>query len=267
MRIAFRGLVLTSICSAVLAWSAQAHASSRTLNISSPVANATVSGTINVTGAAGSEWVNIAAYDVNGNKIGNDVTPSNGAYSISVNTTQLTNGSDEIQVIAFSVPAGHSGGTSASANVTVNVNNNPSALSISSPVANASVSGTINVTGAAGSEWVNIAAYDVNGNKIGNDVTPSNGAYSISVNTTQLANGSDEIQVTAFSVPAGQSGGTSASANVTVNVSNGAAPSPTPTPTSTSALSILSPAANANVSGTINVTGVAGSEMGEHRGV
>ena len=67
---------------------------------------------------------------------------------------------------------------------------------------------------------MNIAAYDVNGNKIGNDVTPANGAYSISVNTTQLANGSDEIQVTAFSVPAGQSGGTSASANVTVNVNN-----------------------------------------------
>jgi hypothetical protein len=242
MRTAFRGLLLASVCSSVLVWSAQGHArsSKTTLTISSPVANAAVSGTINVTGSAGSEWVNVAAYDVNGNKIGSDVTPSGGSYSISVNTTLLANGSDEIQVTAFSVPAGQSGGTSATADVTVNVNNNAapsptptptstSALSILSPVANATVSGTINVTGVAGSEWVNVAAYDVNGNKIGNDVTPSNGAYSISVNTTQLANGSDEIQVFAFSVPAGQSGGTSASANVTVDVSNSTSPSPTPT--------------------------------------
>jgi hypothetical protein len=93
-------------------------------------------------------------------------------------------------------------------------------LTISSPAANTTVSGTIQITGNAGSGWVNVAAYSSSGTKIATDVAPSNGSYSLSLNTTQLPNGSDVIQVTAFSVAAGQSGGTSTSISETLNVQN-----------------------------------------------
>jgi hypothetical protein len=98
------------------------------------------------------------------------------------------------------------------------------ALTVTSPANGANVSGTITITGQAGAEWVNITAFD-NGNgglKVGNDVTPLSGAYSISVDTTLLANGLTSIAVTAYSVPAGQTSGTSTSVTLSVNVENAA---------------------------------------------
>lgn len=96
--------------------------SSTAFSVTSPAANATVSGTVTVTGTAGSSWVNVAVYDnATGSKISADTTPSNGTFSLSVNTTLLSTGSHQFNVIAFSVPAGQPGGTKATSSVTVNV--------------------------------------------------------------------------------------------------------------------------------------------------
>lgn len=73
----------------------------------------TAGSTFTISGTAGTEWVNIAAYDVNGNKICSDVTPSSaGAFSLSCNTSTLVTGSNTVDVMAFSTPAGVTGGTS-----------------------------------------------------------------------------------------------------------------------------------------------------------
>ena len=204
-------------------------------NVKTPIAGTTVSGTTVFRGQAGSQWVNVAAFDVSNNyaKISADVTPSNGSYSVSVNTASLANGTTTIGIIAFSVPAGKSGGTSSEADVSVNVQNNPTLFNVKTPAAGATVSGTTMFRGQAGSQWVNVAAFDVSNNyaKISADVTPSNGTYSISVNTASLANGATTIGLIAFSVPAGQSGGTSKEVDVAVNVQNTVTPSPTPTVT------------------------------------
>jgi len=217
-----------------------AKSSSSAFTISSPSNNASVSGSIQITGSAGSKWVNIAAYNSSGSKVANDVAPANGAYALTVDTTKLPKGSNVLSVVAFSVAAGQSGGTSATVSLTVNVTSvaptptptpiSSSAFTISSPANNASVSGSIQIKGVAGSEWVNIAAYNSSGSKVANDVAPANGAYALTVNATQLAQGSNALSVMAFSVAAGQSGGTSAQLSLTVNVT-GAAATPTPTPT------------------------------------
>lgn len=98
------------------------RASSTSFTVTAPAANATVSGTVSVTGTAGSKWVNVCVYDhATGAKIGADTTPSGGKYAVSVNTTQLSTGSHQFDVIAFSVAAGQAGGTKTTSSVTVTV--------------------------------------------------------------------------------------------------------------------------------------------------
>src|SRR6202020_3080361 len=95
-------------------------------------------------------------------------------------------------------------------------------LTVTSPSNGATISGTVVFKGQAGSEWVNVAAYDETsaGAMVGSNVKPSNGAFAILVDTTQLASGMTSFAIKGFSVPAGQSGGTSRSVALTVNIAN-----------------------------------------------
>lgn len=75
-----------------------------------PGANSRVSGTIAITGTAGADVANVAAYSASGQKIAADMTPVDGGYRLSFNTEQLDNGSTVISVIGFTTGAGQSGG-------------------------------------------------------------------------------------------------------------------------------------------------------------
>lgn len=90
-------------------------------------------------------------------------------------------------------------------------------LTVTTPAQNATVSSTFNIKGTAGTEWVNIAIYNSAGTKVGGDITPSGGAWSTSVNMGSLS-GAQTLSVTAFSVAAGQSGGTSKTVTLSVTV-------------------------------------------------
>ncbi len=98
----------------------------------------------------------------------------------------------------------------------------PSAFVVTTPANEATVSGTITVAGTSGSEWVNVAVYDANNGyaAVSTNVTPSGGDWSTTVNTNVLVyvNGDADIAVVAFSVPAGESGGTSTSVNLSLVV-------------------------------------------------
>jgi hypothetical protein len=102
----------------------------------------------------------------------------------------------------------------------------PTDFSVSSPANGATVSGTIQVTGVAGSQWLNVAAFALTGTtinwsqKLSADTAPAGGAFSLSLDTTQLADGTVPIAVVAFSTPPGQSGGTTTSVNLTLSVDN-----------------------------------------------
>jgi hypothetical protein len=130
--------------------------------------------------------------------------------------------------VADAQRGGKSGSSSSSGSST---SSSSTAFAVTSPAQSSSVSSTFTVSGTAGSEWVNIAVYS-GSTKIGADVTPSNGTWSTSVSAGSLT-GSQALTVMAFSVAAGQSGGTSTSTTLTVNI--GAAS----TSTSTSTAAVL----------------------------
>lgn len=88
----------------------------------------------------------------------------------------------------------------------------------------ASVSGTFTISGTAGSTWVNVGLFNAAGTNLGSDVKPTNGKWSLSIDTTKLPVGANALTVMAFSVPAGQSGGTSASVPLTLTVAQPAPP-------------------------------------------
>ncbi len=88
----------------------------------SPSNGATVSAPITIRGAAGTTFKNVAAFlpSRNYEKISADVAPVNGSYTLSIDSSKLVAGNNSIAVIAFSVPAGQSGGTSSTVNLTLN---------------------------------------------------------------------------------------------------------------------------------------------------
>ena len=94
-------------------------------------------------------------------------------------------------------------------------------FSVTSPSNGSSVSAPLVIRGAAGTAWKNVAAYLPNSNwtQISADVTPSGGSYQLSIDVSKLAQGSNAIAIIAFSVPAGQTGGTTSTVNLTLNYS------------------------------------------------
>ena len=87
--------------------------------VTSPAQNATASSTFTVSGTAGTQWVNVAIYS-GSTKLSSDVTPSGGKWSATVKMGTLT-GAQTLTVMAFSVAAGKSGGTSTSASLNVTI--------------------------------------------------------------------------------------------------------------------------------------------------
>lgn len=186
------------------------------LVITSPAAGATVSGTVNLIGTDGG----VTVQAMNGTvSLGSTVLAQPVSFSVPVDTTQLANGpqtltvNDGVNVATVSVIVN---------NVAVVVVPPPATnlLTVSSPVAGAAEGATFNVVGVAGSQWVNVAVWDnASGNKVGADTTPgAGGAFSIPVNMGSLT-GTCQLNVIAFSVAAGQAGGTQATASVSVVVS------------------------------------------------
>lgn len=126
--------------------------------------------------------------------------------------------------IALSACGGSGSDESSGADSSVNKRTSSSSFTLTSPAANAVVSGTVTVTGTAGTNWVNVCVYDhATDSKVGVDATPSGGKFSVQVDTTKLAVGSHRLDVVAFSVPAGQSGGTKSTLSLTVTVARSTA--------------------------------------------
>ena len=128
--------------------------------------------------------------------------------------------------------AGCGGGTAVS-----QVNNSPPAVSITSPVSGATVSGTIIITTSVSANTTSVQ-FSVDGNSAGAAVTSA--PFSFSLNTTTLSNGSHSLTASA-STAAGQM---ATSAAISINVNNAAPPT----------ISITSPTSGATVSGTITIT-------------
>src|SRR6202140_1633952 len=214
------------------------------VSISSPTANQTVTGTIPVTATA-SDNVAVASvqFKLDGANLGAPVTSA--PYQISWNTTSATNASHSLTAVA--TDTSNNSTTSTAVAVTVNNDTTPPSVSISSPTANQTVTGTIPVTATA-SDNVAVASvqFKLDGANLGAPVTSA--PYQISWNTTSASNASHSL--TAVATDTSNNSTTSTAVAVTVN-----------NDTTPPSVSISSPTANQTVTGTIPVTATASDNV------
>jgi len=226
---------------------AQLGLGSLVVTVTAPPNGAQVGGTVPVRASVsivGLLTVAGVQFQVDGANLGAEDTSA--PYEIPWNTLTATNGTHTITAVARDSLGVR--WTSNTVTVTVFNDTTPPSVSVTSPAAGATVSGTITMTANA-SDNVGVVGvqFQVDGVNAGAEATSA--PYSAPWNTLSAANGSHVV--TAVARDAAGNRGTSAA--VTVNVFNDTiAPS----------VSITSPAAGATVSGRLNVTANASDNVG-----
>lgn len=211
------------------------------VNITAPSNSATVSGTTAVTANATTTTGTISSvqFKLDGANLGSADTTS--PYSVSWNTTTVANGTHTLTAVATN--SANLSTTSSAVSVTVN---NPTAptVSITAPTANATVSGTQDVTAnaATASGTISSVQFKLDGNNLG--AADTTAPYSVAWDTTTATNGVHTL--TAVAKNSANLSTTSTSVSVTVD--NPVAPT----------VSITAPAANSTVSGSQTLTATAG---------
>jgi len=184
--------------------------------ITSPVAGATVSGSLTVSATA-SDGVGVVGvqFRLDGAALGAEDTST--PYSVVWNTLTAANGAHTLTAVARDA----AGNTTASAGVTVTVANDttPPAVAISAPLAAATVSGSITITATASDNVAVVGVqFRVDGAALGAEDTTA--PYSIAWNTTAASNGTHTLTAVARDA----AGNRTTSAAATVDVENSAAP-------------------------------------------
>src|SRR2546426_344844 len=170
------------------------------------------------------------------------------------NTTTAANGSHTLTAVARDA----AGNTTTSSPVTVTVNNapppdtTPPTVSITAPASGATVSGTTSVTASA-SDNVGVVGVQFMRDGVALGAEDTSAPYSVSWNTTGVANGSHTVSAVARDA----AGNPRTSATVTVTVSNGPPPD-----TTAPSVSITSPANGQTVKGTVSVSADASDNVG-----
>ena len=180
------------------------------VTITSPASGAAVSGTITVTTSVSANTISVQL-KADGANVGAAVASA--PFPLSLDTTTLANGNHSLTAVA----SDSAGQTTTSAAVSIKVSNTsgtPPSVSITSPSSGATVSGTIAVTTNVSANTISVQL-KADGANVGAAVTSA--PFSLSLNTTTLANGSHTLTAVA-SDAAGQ---TAASAAVSILVSNG----------------------------------------------
>jgi Ca2+-binding RTX toxin-like protein len=202
-----------------------------TLEITSPAAGSTVSGTVTIS-AQSTGTVTGVEFLVDGASLGTDWNPADG-WSHSWDTTSYADGGHTVSAVAR-----NDGRANDSVDVTVDNFVPPvPTLTITSPAAGSTVSGTVLIQ-ATSTGTVTGVEFLVDGASLGTDWNPADG-WSRSWDTTQSTNGGHTI-----SVVARNDGRANDSVDVTVD--NFVPRVPT--------LTITSPAAGSRISGTVTVT-------------
>ena len=182
------------------------------VTMTTPTAGSTVGGTVAVSASA-SDNVGVAGvqFRLDGAALGTEDTTA--PYSISWNTTPVSNGSHSLTAIARDAAGNQT--TSAPIAVTVLNDTTLPAVAIASPSSGASVVGTIDVTASA-SDNVGVAGvqFKVDGASLGAEDTTA--PYSVSWNTNSVPDGSHTLTAVARDA----AGNTATSVAVTVTVTN-----------------------------------------------
>src|SRR5437899_1048374 len=187
-----------------------------TVSMTAPASGATVSGTTTITATA-SDNVGVAGVQflLDGANLGTEDTAA--PYAVAWTTTAAANGSHTLTARARDA----AGNTTTSAAITVTVSNDttPPTVSMTAPASGATVSGTPTITASA-SDNVGVAGvqFKVDGANLG--VEDTTAPYTVSWNTTSIANGSHTLTAVARDA----AGNTTTAAAVTVTVSNDTTP-------------------------------------------
>jgi hypothetical protein len=183
------------------------------VSVTSPTGGSTVSGTVAVTASA-TDTVGVASvqFQLDAN------TPQSSTLSIAIsppytaqwNTTIFPNGGHQITAVARDAA-----GNTATSSVVVTVNNAadtiPPTVSLASPVASSTVSGSVNVTVNTNDNLgVTAVWYFLDGNSLGKQTFP----YAMTWDTTRATNGTHTLTATAYDAANNTQ---SASINVTVD--------------------------------------------------
>jgi len=186
-----------------------------TVTVTAPTDGATISGSMLLTAKAeDNAVVSSVVFAVDGVQQG--TSDSSAPYEYQLNTAAFSNGTHVIRATAYDAA-----GNSAYNEVTVTVDNQappvdttPPVVTISSPGAGATISGSVAV-GADASDDTAVAGvkFYANGTQIGSEVTTA--PYGFTWDTTAVANG--PVELTAIARDAAGNTTTSASVAVTVN--------------------------------------------------
>ncbi len=219
------------------------------VSVSAPVANSTVSGTVLVA-AAVSDNVGVVKveYYVNGS-LHRTVTAA--PFSYNVPTTIADNATYSLYAKAYDA-AGNAGQSSTTSFTVYNsvADTTAPTVSISSPVVNSTVSGTVNIAATASDNvGVSKVEFYVNGALKATDTTAP---YSYSWNTAAVANGAYSITAKAYDA----AGNVKLSSATSLTVKNSVADTTPPT------VSISSPVANSTVKGNVLVAATVSDNVG-----
>jgi len=213
-----------------------------TVSMTSPGSGATVSGTSVALSATASDNVGVVGvqFRLNGVNLGSEDTAS--PYSMTWNTTTVSNGSLTLTAVARDA----SGNQSTSSSITVTVNNlvvtdtTPPSIAMSAPGGGSSVSGSSVSISANASDNVGVVGVQFRYNGINLGAEDTSSPFSINWNTLSTPNGTLSLSAVARDAAGNQS----ASAAISVMVSNSAT-DPTP-PT----VSMTAPGNGSTVTGT-----------------
>ncbi|CAH2031411.1 Ig-like domain-containing protein [Trichlorobacter ammonificans] len=220
-----------------------------TVSLTSPANNATVSGSVSLTASA-TDNVGVSRVEFYSN--GTLLSASNQApYNY---TWSPAAGSYSLSAKAFDA----AGNVGQSSTVSVTVASAPAAdttaptVAITSPANNAVVNGTVqNTVAVADNVGVTKVEYYVNG---GLDYSSTTAPFSYSVATTVAHNGTYTMYAKAYDA----AGNVKQSSTITFTIKNGTTTADTTVPT----VALTAPAANATLSGRVNVTASASDNVG-----
>ncbi len=180
------------------------------VSFSSPAAGSTVSDSITVAAAASAvNPISNIQFKLDGINLRAPVSAA--PYQVTLDTRTLVNGPHTLAAVATD-----SLGNTGTASITISVSNVVAApsLSITSPLNQASVSGTVNIVASTGGGLpISSVQFKLDNTNLGAPLAAA--VYQVSLNTTTLTNGAHTIAAVAT-----DSGGRTATASITVNVNN-----------------------------------------------
>jgi hypothetical protein len=238
----------STVAAAVSVTVANTDTTGPTVSVTSPAGGATVAGTLSITASA-TDVSGVAGVQflLDGANLGAEVTGAGPNFTYGWNSSTIANGTHTLSARARDTR----NNTTVSAGVTLTVSNDLTApaVSVTFPTAGSSLTGTVTLRATA-TDNVAMAGvrFLLDGANLGAEVTGAGPTYTLSWNTTTVANGTHTIAARARDA----SNNLTTSANVPITLSNDKI-APT--------VALTAPSAGASLAGTVALSATASDNV------